>query len=239
MITLPPTLEVSRDVVAERELYEKARAWLTADERAPGIHASDLLMPRKGYFRAVDPQPYTDRQVGLYMVGRVLHAFILGSPDLAADEGSKHNEDLGLYYSPDKIRDGVPVEVKTSRSWKEPTTFADLDIYLEQLLTYMAIERSVEGKLWVLYLNAKDANNRTAPTFRVYNVTLSADELEAVRLQVRTLTNDLSFALARKDFSALPLCPEWACGPTECPWWRICQPPGRYENEVWVKRRSR
>lgn len=238
-VGLPPSLKVNRDEEAEGVLYAQARDWLEKDVRPDGFHASDLLFPRMGYWRIVDPQPLTPRQVGLYLVGKVLHAFILGHADLTADEGSTYHEGLGLYYSPDK-RLPVPTEIKTSRSFYEPKTLGDLDTYLLQVLIYMAAEDSTNGKLWVLYINARDPETRnTTPTFRVYDVHVKQEELDAFKLAARKLRDTLADAVQERNHRAVPLCPEWGCGPTRCPWWAKCQPEGRYENWEWIKKQKR
>lgn len=237
-LTLPPSIDVARDPDAEKVLYDQARDWLTKEQRAEGIHASDVLFPRKGYFRHIDPQPLDTRQVGLFLVGKVLHAFILQHDDLAADEGSTYSEALGLWYSPDK-RKPFPTEIKTSRSWYEPKTLADLETYLHQDLIYMAAEDSTDGMLWVLYVNARDEAGRTSPAFRAYRIKITPDELEAVKLNVRKLRDAIVDAVAKKDHRELPLCAEWACGPKECPWFNKCAPEGRFANPKWLNRKGK
>lgn len=254
MINLPPTLKVDRDEEAEKGLLEKARGWVTGEDRVEGIHASDLLMPRKGYWRALDPQPISDREVGLFLVGKVLHAFVLSTSGASGetknknksvnlfvtDEGAKYDEELALYYSPDRLQpDGTVAEFKTSRSKYPANRIGDLDIYLQQLLIYMAAEKVKKGEVWVLYTNAKDASDKTSPQFRVYRVEIGEDELTALRLEVRKLRDDLAGAQARKDHRALPLCPAWACSPIQCAWWSRCKPEGRHENPSYLKEKRR
>lgn len=236
-LVLPPSLDVERDHEMEKALYDEARGWLTQETRQEGIHASDLLFPRKGYWRQVDPQPLDQRQVGLFLVGKVLHAFILRHDNLAADEGSTYSEALGIWYSPDKRN--PPTEIKTSRSWYEPKTLSDIETYLHQLLIYLAAENSTEGRLWVLYVNARDEAGRTSPAFRAYRVRLDPEELPAVQLDIRRLRDAIADAVLRRNHKELPLCPEWSCSPKECPWWSRCQPEGRYGDMKYLQRRER
>lgn len=239
-LTLPTSIDVERDPAAETVLYDEAREFLTREERTEGIHASDLLFPRKGHFRQVDPQPLDERQVGLFLVGKVLHAFILRHNNLAADEGSRYSEELGLWYSPDLPDEKEPAEIKTSRSWYEPKTLADLETYLHQLLIYLAAMNVTTGRLWVLYINAKDENGRSRPAFRAYKVTLSREELEAHQLKIRKLRDAIADSVTTNNPKSLPLCAEWACGPKECPWFnRGCKPEGRHGNPVWLKRKEK
>lgn len=238
-LTLPPTIDVARDFEQEKVLYDEAREFLTKEQRTEGIHASDLLFPRKGVFRQIDPQPMEERQVGLFLVGKVLHAFILRHNDLSADEGSRYSEELGLWYSPDLPED-EPAEIKTSRSWYEPKTLADLETYLHQLLIYQAAMNKTVGRLWVLYINARDNAGRSSPAFRAYRVTISPEELLAYQLEAKKLRDAIADAVVRKDVKDLPLCAEWACGPDQCPWFiRGCKPEGRYNNPTWLNRKGK
>ena len=76
------------------------------------------------------------------------------------DAGSSHC-DLGFDYSPDAFYDGLVREVKTSRSFYEPTSIEDLGTYIEQVLIYMVATETLESELWVLYLNLKDETGKT------------------------------------------------------------------------------
>lgn len=242
MITLP-SLKVYRDESAERELWDRARAWLARgdSERKDGIHASDLLMPRRGYWRRRDPKAPTEREIGLYLVGKVLHAFILseltgGLVDLTlTDEGSLFSQELGIWYSPDKLGQGVPVEIKTSRGMYPAKSVEDLETYIAQVLVYMAARGVTEGRIVVMYTNAKDEARKTSPQFRVYQVHILPEELAALKLDIRRQRDDLVAALAAGDHTKLPVCPAWACHPEQCAWWHQCQPPGRYENREYLE----
>lgn len=234
MITIPPSIRVARDQQAEGELLSRARQWLAADERESGVHVSDLLMPRRGYWRVVRPRSPLDREIGFFLVGKVLHAFVLhdraGTPVnlRQTDEGSVYDEDVGVWYSPDRVAGDVVEEFKTSRSYYEPSALLDIEWYLRQVLLYMALSRKHQGRITVLYLNAKEASGKTSPQFRVYNVKVTAEELEAVRLEARRLRDELMVAVQHRQHRALPLCPDWACAPDRCNWWSDCQPEGRY-----------
>jgi len=244
VIELPPNINVARDQEAEAGLLARAKDWLDRDAGArTGIHASDLLNPRLGYFKALDKQPLSDREIGMFLVGKVLHAFVLAQDEgkassvnlLVTDEGSTYNEELGIYYSPDKKYGNKVVEFKTSRGQKEPTELRDIDVYLQQLVIYMAAENLPLGEIWVLYINAKDASGKTTPTFRVFKVTLTEDELTALRLQIRKKRDALADAIAARNHETLPLCAAWLCHPEQCAWWSKCKPAGRYENYEYTK----
>lgn len=236
----------------EAALYESARKWILGGERQEGIHASDLLMPRKGYWRHKDPQPLADREVGLFLVGRVLHSFILHdqkegvpstTPNLdTTDEGSCYDEELRLWYSPDKVRNNKIIEVKTSRSMYEARGVDDLDTYIPQVLIYLACTRLTEGEIWVLYINARDGEGRTAPAFRVFRVSIDPKHLGGLRHRVGSAVKSLELAIESVEaapWRSLPLCPEWACRPAYCAWWGTCQPECRFDDPEYLKPRKK
>src|SRR3990167_838501 len=124
MIHLPP-LSIARDELAEVRLVTAAREWLEREDtkRAKGIHVSGLLDPRLEYWQDVLPRPLDERQTMLFLVGRVLHHFIISSVEPTAtpdqtDSGS--HEELGILFSPDLLKDGHPIEIKTNRSFYPP-----------------------------------------------------------------------------------------------------------------------
>lgn len=232
-LIIPDSIVVDRREEDEAYLLSQSREWLTREERAPGIHASDLLDPRQAYWQRVSPKPIADRLVPTFLIGKVLHAIILHAVagtnlTLTTDEGSRVSESLGIVYSPDLLR-GAPIEIKTSRSFYEPKSLADLQLYCEQLLIYMAAVGSTTGHLWILYLNLKDEQGRTAPAFRAYDVTVSRAELEQYGKLCRQIGESITAAVEAKTPRALPLCREWKCSEKMCEWWHECQPEGRYE----------
>lgn len=243
MLTIPDSLKVQRNNSAEKKLVDDARGWLEREERAPGIHASDMLDTMKAYMQRIFPKPISDKKVAIFMIGKVLHGFVLSAADGktgfnvdTTDEGSFVSEDLGLTWSPDKMVEGKVRELKTSRSFYEPKTVGDLKMYLEQLLVYMAATGTLESQLWVLYLNLKDDQNRTNPSFRAYDITITPEDLEKVKSEVKANRTALTDALKNEDPSSLPLCRDWLCGPRMCEWWHECKPKGRYGEPKWEKK---
>lgn len=235
MLTLPASLSVKRNTAAELTLTEKAKAWVEKDERTPGIHASDMLDPRRGYWQRIKPLPLDDRLAAIFLVGRVLHGFVLNAVDDKkglgdTDEGSNYSEELGLWWSPDKTAGGKVRELKTSRSFQEPAKIGDLRQYLEQLLVYMAATNTTDSQLWVLFLNLKDEQGRTSPQFRAYDVVITEEELKAVQADVKATRDALQTALEAEDPASLPLCRDWLCSRKMCPYWDNCKPEGRYDN---------
>ncbi len=213
-------------------LADKARKWIDKDERAPGIHASSILDPRQHFWATKDPQEHSDGLVNIFLIGKVLHAFVLGAVDGSVDinttdDGSFRSEELGITYSPDKVKDGIVRELKTSRSPKEPRDISDVDTYIEQLLVYMAATDTTTSELWVLYINLRE-NGRTSPAFRCYTVTISADDLAKTKEFIKATRADLQKALETDDWTGLDLCHAFKCGENNCAWFNKCKPEGRH-----------
>lgn len=209
-------------------------------DRAEGIHASDLLNPLQSYWKRIDPRPLSDRQVTTFLVGKVLHAFILGSPEgpyslpniEETDGGSKWSEELKLWYSLDAATpDGAPAEFKSSRALREPKDVKDVDSYVQQTLIYMASTDKCTAELWILLMNLKEGG-RTHPSFRAYTITISTGDMVQLKQAVADRVQLLTTALEQKDPSQLPLCASFICGAKNCPWWAECKPKGRYGDSV-------
>lgn len=234
MLEIPDSVEINRSPKSEAALVEKCRTWLTQDERKEGVHASDLLDPRQAFFKRKHKPPLTDRLVNMFIVGKFGHIIVLSAVDgvkginLASDEGSVWDEDLQIWYSADKTIAGVPRELKTTRSFFEAKTHKDLALYTEQLLIYMAARKSLVGQLWVLYLNLKDEEGKTAPAWRAFTVKVSPEDLEGYRQQIKDTRAALLDAIGEDDPHRLPLCRKFKCGKKNCEFWDECRPEGRY-----------
>jgi hypothetical protein len=234
MLIPPESLKMTRSKKAEESLMVRSREWLMKEERDPRIHVSDLLDPRVGYWQRMEPKELSDKLVTMFLIGKVLHAFVLSAvdgdkgTDLSSDEGSKWSQDLGICYSIDKNLK-YPRELKTSRSYYEPKSAKDLMMYIEQLMCYMVAEGKTKGQIWILFLNAKDPKTkRTAPAYRAYTIRVTEAELADYRAQMKATQRKLSQALKKKDHTILPLCRSFKCSEIDCEWWESCQPEGRY-----------
>jgi len=242
-LPLPRNLKIDRDLEEEKDLLEKAKAYLDRGTRE-GIHGTDLLDLRLAYFRQLYKTPLPDRLVNTFLVGQVAHAIV---EIVKGKEGDYTTPDVGtklykeLRYSPDFLNfKGEPDEIKTTRSFYLPKVayLPDDDtfhMYLEQLMIYMAAEDKTKGRLTLLYLNAKDENGRTSPAFYVWTVETSPDALAAYRKVVDSSLALLSEALGEKDHSKLPLCRAWKC--RDCEFFsEICRPEGRYgvDPKLWL-----
>ena len=243
----------------EEQINKAARVALGKkdESRVSGLHMSDILSPRLGYFRMTDPKPPTDAEVGYFIAGLAHHDVILSimkrktiDPTGATDEGSvKWGE---VYYSPD-YNMGFLAEIKTTRrQWEPKHTNKDLkeayDSYLKQLTAYMAVDDKPVAALIVFYitLRADKQNKNTAPTFKAYKVTMSEKERIARRAELKATTKLLQIAVKKKNFKSLPLCEHWKCarggyrGPATaaCKWYENCKPKDRYPLEVYAKNRK-
>ena len=236
MLTLPK-LTITRNEKAEQGLIDKTRTWLEKDSKdRKGIHASDLLDPRKSYFDKLNPQPITNRMAGHFFVGKTLHAFFLSAlhgedgVNWKSDGGSFTDKTLGISYSPDWMADGIPGELKTSRG-KYEMSHSDLSMYLEQLLIYMVGKNSLRGRLVVLMLNLPAPRGEmfgTYPQYRAYRIETTKAGLAAFKKQLIKTRKTLEKALKTKKHAELPLCRQFKC--MGCPHWTACKPEGRYHN---------
>lgn len=242
MLALPESVTITRNKKVESQLMEKARTWLEKGDRAKGLHASDLLDPRQSYWKYKKPHPLSDRLIPMFLIGKVLHAFVLNAVDEVplnldqTDEGSFYSEDIGIHFSPDHVKGGQPRELKTSRSFYEPKTAKDVDFYLEQLLIYIAAMNATNGQLWVLYLNLKE-DGVTTPQFRCFTVTISKADLAAYKQKLQATRILLDNALKQNKPEVLPLCRPFKCGEKQCEWWGDCKPMGRFgiDKKNWEK----
>lgn len=234
MLKLPESLTIERSPKTEQALLDRSRKWLEQDERKPGVHASDLMDPRIAFFKRKHPAPISDRLVNMFLVGKIGHIIVLSAVDgadglnMESDEGSSWSEDLEIWYSPDKTLNGIPRELKTTRSYFEPKTHTDLALYVEQLAIYMSARNTTTGQLWVLYLNLKDADGKTAPQWRAYTVKMNQEDLDGYKAQLKQTRKELVLAWETGDFQQLPLCRKFKCGKKNCEYWEECRPEGRY-----------
>lgn len=234
MITLPQSLNIVRSKAGEEFLNKKSRQWIEAQggdrSKEELLHASDCLDPRLAYFSRKFPKPIPDRLVPIFLIGRVLHAFVIcaveGKPfDSQADGGSMVSKSLGITFSPDMFFNKRVREIKTSRSFYEPSKPEDLDLYCEQLLIYFAGTGTTEGDLWVLYMNIKGG-----PAYRVYRVSISKPDLKKVQAQIADITKRFKYAWKTGKYRTLPLCRKFKCGPKDCTYFdKQCKPEGRYQ----------
>lgn len=237
-IQIPESLSLKRNKASEARLNSAARKWLEKEERTDGIHASDLLDIRQAFWKHKQPGPITDRQVPIFLIGKILHAFVLGSMggdvDIrTTDEGSVYSEELGIWYSVDWDRSGDMAEFKSARFFNEPQTTSDLESYIEQLLVYMVAKKRTSAQLWLLLLNLRDENRKTSPAFRAYTITISEDDLVQLTASVQAQRVLLVNALKSGDSSALPLCRAFKCGGDNCEYYDQCRPEGRFGQPRW------
>jgi len=239
MIPLPKSLVITRNPEAEAELMAHTRKWVEGAERTPGIHASDLLDPRKAYWNRKNKQPFTDGTILTFFIGKILHSFILSATenkigvDWASDTGSKTSELLGIDYSVDSMYGGLPREVKTSRKpfLRENDLLEELRNYIEQLVIYLVAEGKTTGSLWILFTGLKGPDGKTQPTYHVYDITITESSSKILATKMIGIREALEKALKTNDPSALPLCREWLCKRSFCAHYDVCKPEERWAPE--------
>lgn len=234
-----PKLSIERSEHAEEKLTDKTREWLEKqNHERTGIHASDLLDPRKAYWDRKHKTVLSRRAVGLFFTGKVLHAFFLSAlagkkgTDWSTDEGSTFDKELGIYYSPDYHyeKQNIPTELKTSRAKYEQSN-SDLKGYLEQLCIYMAAKKARVGRLITLMLNLPGQRHEgwgTFPQYRAYEITWTAKDLNQYRKQIIETRKLLEKAIKQEKPKLLPVCREFKCGANQCSHYKLCKPEGRY-----------
>jgi hypothetical protein len=181
------------------------------------IHLSDLLNPRKAFFARTTEVLPTATEVLLWTAGRAHEDVVarLGGavtadiPRLGAVTGLEVGERRvvdGIQYRPDFRWDTRPAEMKTRRKpMPKPGEEAEaFSSYLEQLLGYCVLDRSMTGHLVVLDL--------MTPALSVYDVQYTFSELNRWRLELQTRLTWLKYSLQGKHHQQLPLCPAWMCG---------------------------
>ena len=227
-------MNIVRAPKLERWLLDTTKTWLEAQPRAEGTHVSDLLNPRKAYWKFMDPRPMTDAEAGYFVAGRGHHQVIEAILEKAKHAARPTSTDAGTYqwrgihYSPD-VLSPHPLEIKTTRSRYGPKSdsprslLVAYETYLKQLKAYCAIREDGRGDLLVFYLNLEDkATGRTTPTFQWYTITLTPQEIGQIQADLLASKTALERAKKNKKYRALPLCPEWLC--RGCQWLEKCQP---------------
>jgi hypothetical protein len=188
------------------------------------MHLTSLLNPRQTYWRALDPLPITDAEIGFFSggrghedaVGKLLTADFIETPEVEID---------GIHMRPDfqAVSDriiplGEYAEFKTRRSNlpKSDEEANDpkkgLGSYRDQVRGYMALKRRPTMYLIVLSLTegkTRDPLSSSAPVYAVYKETMTQEELTATREHLISMKILLG-SPAGSDM--MPLCWSWLCG---------------------------
>lgn len=243
-------MEVTRDEAAEDRFYADMADWLSKrdrERRPHQWHVSDLLAPRKAYWKITDPRPLTRDELGYFLAGRAHHEVMEA---VAAGEHGQRETGVCILEpptvvigTPDVITPAhQPIEAKTSRKW----TIDEYpeDRYLDQLACYCTAMQTTQGQLLVFYLTpGRDYSGKkvTKPRIVVWSVTFTEEELAQWRTYLVHVARSLDRALEQKDHTKLPLCESWQCktkGKTkkkpyvvQCPYFDQCKPEGRWPLE--------
>jgi len=189
-------------------LLARARDFLSRPRG--GIHVSDLLFPRRAYFRAKHPElALTDEEVGLFAAGRGHHG-ILEALTTTPEYREVEVEFEGIRGRIDVYQD-IPLEIKTTRLQRvllPEEIRRDHPSWIEQLSYYCAMVGSNLGRLAVFYLNIPEGE-RLVPKLQVYDCEFEG--LGAIRDQMVERRLNLELAISEGDFTFLPKCPSWMC----------------------------
>lgn len=192
-----------------------------------GLHASDLVFPRKAAWKHHLPMPITEQEMLLFSWGRGWELEF--ARRLALTHG-KSQEIPGLprtvTYTPDFLTWGPyvdlpagPIELKARRAnlAKQGEEGSTYNSYLKQLTLYMAARSAPVGWLTVMTprqgASGADFKASTMPKLHVVKCTL--DPETATKVLDSAGAEAICLDYARADASKIGLtqpCPTWLCG---------------------------
>lgn len=203
-------MKIYRDVQLLDIIIEKIKEnW--GDGSRDGIHASDLLSPRKAYWQKVSPLPPTMKEIMYFLSGLAIEK---GLSDLLGIDHTDSKVWNGISYTPDFFIDGI-TELKSRRAYipeegKEESVYGH---YISQIVKYVAYEGKDKGNLVVFSLNEKvDDGKKTEPQLVTYRLEFTDDELNEARESSIRMKELLIEAIETHDHTILPQCPTWMCG---------------------------
>ena len=169
------------------------------DRNREGVHVSDLVLCiRKSVLNRLDPQPLTDIDIRNFNQGLSHHhttqqlakEIVAESEHPTSVEVEKSVKEFGVLAHVDLVINGIPVEIKTTRSAKA----APSDHYYTQLRYYMVMLGQKFGKILVESYNAKE--NPWSET----DVELTDDEMEMHKNNLIRDRDNFNLALEKKDW---------------------------------------
>ncbi len=203
-------MKIYKDVQLLDKIISKIKEnW--GDGSRSGIHASDLLSPRKAYFQKVSPLPPTMKEIMYFLSGLAIET---GLSELLGVGHAPSKDFNGILYTPDFYIDGI-TELKSRRAYlpeegKEESVYGH---YISQIVKYVAYEGQDKGNLIVMALNEKvDDGKKTEPQLVAYRLEFEQDELDEARESSIRMRDLLLEAIDTKDHTILPQCPAWMCG---------------------------
>ena len=215
-------MKIERNNDLEATIQNRVKdQWIKQDHERLQIHLSDLLAPRKAYFKRVKGDIPDIRDILYFISGLGIEEKLT---DLLGERHVRTRNHLGIHYSPDLCLDfgndfGILLaEVKSRRrNLPEPEEVLETyDYYLQQLSGYCALDHKNNGCLIVLSLAEKiDDSYKTEPVLASYLVEFTKQELRERRKSLVHVRQLLEIALKSRaggDFDELPKCPKWMCG---------------------------
>jgi CRISPR/Cas system-associated exonuclease Cas4 (RecB family) len=213
--------------IVENQLWRdrflsEARAFLGRPRQ--GIHVTDLVFPRRAYFRIKHPEVMpTEEEVGRYIAGRGHHhvlEVLAALPEYREVEVAWN----GIEGHIDVFED-APVEIKTTRALRVASAEEikrEYPFWIRQLGYYCAMTGKRKGRLVVFYLNVPtNSKNKIGliPRLSVFEVEFR--DLEEIKREMSRLKEALQMALDTDDPSGLEPCPSWMC--EDCRFAEMCK----------------
>jgi len=188
-------------VEPDEEMKNLALQRLTeSNQERDGIHVTDLVYClREAYWRKKEPVPPTTRTLSFFLDGARRHVVL---QELLGEASEVEVEKYGVTGRIDVVHNGIPVELKTTRSNKHVP-----EHYLKQLGYYAVMLGTQSGYLIIQRLFGEEP-------FEFYRVEWSEDEIKGVGLELLWRSSLLREALKREDPSILPEVEEdvkWKC----------------------------
>jgi hypothetical protein len=208
------------------DILQKTQTFLDQQtaKRSAGFHTSDVMYPRKAFFRSISPVPMTEDEVGYFISGHGIHHVveaIEGEPN--EREVEVYNKEAQVWTTVDVLHPKVVWEFKSTR--KKTISRTPNETYLIQVWYECALTGRYKAKIVILYLKPEVRVRKTvntAPRFQVFEITFTKSEIAEAMRQIKERVKLLTEAQTTGDHSKLPLCPDWLC--RSCPWYDQCQP---------------
>jgi len=238
VLKLPKTLKVFKSPRREKEVLQSLRDVVEGFERKveSPIHISDLINPRKGYWQRVKPKKLSDDAIMYFSLGYAGHEYLLKQKD----EGSREKDDLcwspdGIEYKEETVDEGgkfehiykkpvAIIEVKITTKRTPATTEGELHSYLQQLVSYMALEGVTYGELRIWYVSPNGP-----PVIKVFTVHETIENLTKYARQIKREAKKLRKALTVLNHEKLDLCERSLCYRSKCDHYDECKPEGRWK----------
>lgn len=177
-------------------------------------HVSDLLFPRYAVMDRLYGRTPSRDDIGFFFTGEAYHEFL--QKLLGKQDAEVRGEILDVLGTADYFDGNVLLEIKTSRKWTIPET--PQEHYVEQVGYYCAIFGKIEARILIIFPTAGrkwDGSSSSTVEVRTWKLTFTDAEIADIKAKMASRVVDLNTALAAKNVSGLPACPDFKYGTIE------------------------